>query len=54
VAHHRINTAPHVTPPPNEAINTKSPSFIRPASTHSSSAIGIEAEEVFPCTAMFE
>src|SRR5262245_52589038 len=28
--HHRINTAPQVTPPPNEAINTKSPSLIRP------------------------
>jgi hypothetical protein len=48
VAYHCINTAPQVTPPPNDAISTRSPSLIRPASTHSSSAIGIDAEEVFP------
>ena len=38
--HHRINTAPHVTPPPNEAINTRSPSFTRPLPHSSESAIG--------------
>src|SRR3989442_8482126 len=52
--HQRISTAPQVTPPPNEAINTRSPSLIRPSSTHSSSPIGIEADEVLPCCAIPE
>jgi hypothetical protein len=52
--YHRIKTPPQVAPPPNEAIRTMSPSFTLPASTHSSSAIGIEAEDVLPWTAIFE
>src|SRR5437870_2232994 len=52
--YHRISTPPQVTPPPNEASSTRSPSRIRAASTHSSSAIGIEADEVLPCIAIFE
>src|SRR5688572_12939788 len=54
VNYQRIKTPPHVTPPPNEANSTKSPVLIFPASTHSSSPIGIDADDVLPCMAMFE
>ena len=50
----RIKTPPQVTPPPNEANKTRSPVLMRPASTHSSNPIGIEADEVLPCIAMLE
>src|SRR3982074_2419694 len=52
--HQRIKTAPHVTPPPNEAIRTMSSFLMRPASTHSSKPIGIDADDVLPCMAMLE
>ena len=39
---------------PKDASNTRSPSRTRPASTHSSSAMGIEAEDVLPCMEMLE
>src|SRR2546425_12484337 len=50
----RITTLPQVKPPPNEAIRTMSSFFTRPLSTHSSNPIGMDADEVFPCCAMFE
>src|ERR1043165_4288788 len=53
-SHHLTNTPPHVTPPPKEVIITRSPSLSFPDSTHSSRAMGIEADDVFPWTAMFE
>src|SRR6185312_10148052 len=50
----RIKTPPQVTPPPNDANKTMSPVLMRPASTHSSNPIGIEADDVLPCSAMLE
>jgi hypothetical protein len=47
-------TAPHVKPPPKDAISTLSPGLIRSVSTHSSKQIGIDADDVFPVRAMFE
>ena len=41
-----MTEAPQVSPAPKAAINTTSPSLIFPSRTASSSAIGIEAEEV--------
>jgi hypothetical protein len=52
--HHRIKTAPHVTPAPNADISTKSPFFNRPLRTHSSKQMGMEAEEVFPMRQILE
>src|SRR5436189_5253907 len=49
-----ITVPPHVTPPPNAVNSTKLPSLTRPDSIHSSSAIGIDADDVLPCSAMFE
>src|SRR6185503_14403907 len=54
VPHQRITTLPQVKPPPNDAIKTMSSFLMRPASTHSSRPIGIEAEDVLPCFAMLE
>src|SRR5262249_14215776 len=45
---HVIVVAPHVAPPPNAAIARWSPGFRRPLRTHSSSAIGMLADDVFP------
>src|SRR5215813_10940530 len=50
----RSTALPHVKPPPNDDIRMTSPSLTRPVSTHSSRPIGIDADEVFPCMAMFE
>src|SRR5207302_11179672 len=54
IIHQSITTLHHVKPPPNDAIKTMSSFFTRPLSTHSSNPIGIDADEVFPCCAMFE
>src|SRR5882724_10244985 len=51
--YHRIKTAPQVTPAPKADIITTSPRFNRLVSTHSSSAIGIEADDVLPTRLIF-
>jgi len=50
--HHRISTAPQVTPAPKAAIRIMLPRFRRPARAHSSRQIGMEAEEVLPMRSM--
>ena len=50
----RMSVAPQVNPEPKAARHTMSPSRIRPCSTHSSMAIGIEAAVVLPYRSMFE
>ncbi len=51
-ATHRHATAPHDRPPPNATKTIRSPGLIRPARTVSESAIGIDAAEVLPYSAM--
>ena len=46
--HHRTTVLPHVNPPPNPTMSTTAPGPMRPERTHSSSVIGIEADDVFP------
>ena len=53
VAGKRIAVAPHVSPAPNEVNTTRSPSRMRPARYARSSAIGIDAADVFPNRSMF-
>src|SRR5262249_21397577 len=45
---HVLAVAPHVAPPPNAAIASLSPGLSRPARTHSSSPIGMLADDVLP------
>jgi hypothetical protein len=52
--HHRIRTAPQVTPAPKADIRIKSPFLMRPLRTHSSRQMGMEADDVFPMRLMFE
>src|SRR5437870_3403294 len=47
-AHQRTTAAAHVKPPPNVTISTRLPGLSRPCFFASSSASGIEAEEVLP------
>ena len=44
----RIRVAPHVSPAPNATSSTRSPFLTLPPLTTSSSAIGIEADDVLP------
>src|SRR6185503_5012322 len=50
--YHRSTTVPHVMPAPIALIRIRSPRFTRPARTASSSAIGIDAADVLPYSAM--
>src|SRR5580692_2072623 len=49
---HRHATAPHERPPPKATNTIRSPGLTRPARTVSESAIGIEAADVLPYSAM--
>src|ERR1700730_6273955 len=51
-AAHLQATAPHESPPPNATKTMMSPGFTIPARTVSESAIGMEAADVFPYSAI--
>ncbi len=47
-ATHSKAKAPQVSPAPNPTITSRSPGAMRPASSASQAAIGMEADEVLP------
>ena len=53
LAYQRSSTEPQTRPAPNAVSSTRSPDLMGRSRTHSSSAIGIEAADVFPKRSMF-